>query len=105
MSAADLGKFAQGFASWRQILGTVPVADRPRIFANAANEIAGFVANGLDRVLAADELTEMATACGLDDMDAVQTTIAEAFDKNRHRKKQWSRRQGEEAENCSHAKK
>jgi hypothetical protein len=82
MSAADLGKFAQGFASWRQILGTVPAQDRPRIFANAAREIAGFVSDGLDRVLAADELTEMAIACGLEDLDAVQAIIADAFEKS-----------------------
>ena len=79
MSEADLGKFAQGFASWRQILGTVPLADRARIFINACNEVAGFVADGLDRALAADELAELAFACGLDDTDAVQATIAEAF--------------------------
>lgn len=79
MSDADLGKFSQGFASWRQILGTVSPDGRPAVFANAAREIATFVARGLNRVVAADELTDMAVAAGLDDADAVQTTISDAF--------------------------
>jgi hypothetical protein len=75
---SDLGRFSQRFASWRQILGTVPPDDRPRIFANAAADVAGYLAKGLDRVVAADELTDMAIACGLVDADAVQQTITEA---------------------------
>ena len=66
---------------WRQILGTVPPDDRPKIFANAAAEVAGYVAKGLDRAVAADELTDMAAAYGLEDTDAVQATIADAFKK------------------------
>ena len=79
MSAADLGKFSKGFAVWRQILGNAPPDDLPQLFANAAAEVAGFVAKGLDKVIAADELTDMAIGAGFDDFDLVQATIADAF--------------------------
>jgi hypothetical protein len=83
MSDDELGRFSEGFAMWRQILGAVAPDDRLKIFANAASEVAGYVAKGLDKVAAADELTDMAIGCGLDDTDAVQATIVEAF-KNGH---------------------
>jgi hypothetical protein len=80
-SNADLGRFADGFASWRQILGTVAPADRLAIFANAADDVATFVTRGLDRIVAIDERADMAIGCGLDDADAVQAAIVEAFEK------------------------
>ena len=79
MSDANLGQFSEGFASWRQILGTVPPDDRLKIFANAAAEVAGYIVKGLHKTVAADELTDMAIACGLDDPDMVQATIVEAL--------------------------
>jgi AAA domain-containing protein len=79
MAVAELGPFAQGFASWRRILGTVPQEAQLKIFGNAVEEVAGFVARGLDRAAAADELADMATSIGFDDPDAVQTIIAHAF--------------------------
>jgi AAA domain len=79
VTAANLGQFSEGFASWRHILAVVQQDDRPTIFANAAAEAATFVARGLDKVVAADELTDMAVACGLDNFDSVQATIADAF--------------------------
>ena len=81
MSDADLGQFSDGFATWRHILSTVPADDRPKIFGNAADEVAGYVAKGLDRVVAADQLADMAMVYGLYDTDAVQATIAVAFKK------------------------
>ncbi len=79
MGDADLGQFSEGFASWRQILGAVQRDDRMRIFANVAADVVSYVNKGLDKVIAADELADIAIACGLDDTDAVQTIIAEAF--------------------------
>jgi AAA domain len=80
---SDLGQFSEGFGSWRQILSTVPPDDRLRIFANAAADVATYVGKGLDKMVAADELADIAIACGLDDADAVQATIAEAFKNGR----------------------
>jgi RecA-family ATPase len=80
--AAELGPFAAGFASWSRVLAAASsqdVAARTKIFTNAADEVASYVAHGLDRAVAADELTQMATAYGLDDADQVQAIIARAF--------------------------
>ena len=77
-----LGPYADGFALWRRILGAEQDAAAQReVFANAVMEVAGFVARGLDRAVAADELTDMAASIGFDDADAVQTEIAAAFAK------------------------
>ena len=54
MNEDALGKFSEGFASWRNVLITVPQVDRQKIFANAAADVAGFVARGLDKIVAAD---------------------------------------------------
>ena len=82
MSVADLGRFADGFTSYRKQMAAVPHTLRLGIFMNACNEVATYVAKGLDRALAADELVDMATANGLDnDPDAVQFVISEAFAK------------------------
>ena len=64
------------------ILGIVEPNDRLTIFANAAAEVASYVAKGLDKVVAADELVDMAISCGLDNADAVQAAIADAFKTN-----------------------
>lgn len=74
-----LGKFSEGFASWRKILASVPAEALLDVFANVASDVATYVARGLDRMVAADELTDMAAAHGLDDADAVQQIIADAF--------------------------
>jgi RecA-family ATPase len=76
---AELGKFSDGFASFRKMLAAVPQTARLKIFMSAAKEAAGYVSKGLDRAIAADELTDMAIANGLDDPDAVQFIISEAF--------------------------
>lgn len=77
-----LGPFADGFAVWRRILGAVKGRDDQReVFANAVLEVAAFVARGLDRAAAAEELTDMAASIGFDDADAVQAEIAAAFAK------------------------
>ena len=81
MSDQDLGRFSEGFANWRKMLASVPQSARVAIFMNAAKEIADYVSKGLDRVVAADELADMATAYGLDDPEAVQWIISEAFKK------------------------
>lgn len=79
MSDQDLGRFSEGFANWRKLLAAVSAEKRLTIFMNAADEVAGYVTKGLNRALAADELTDMATAHGLDDTDVVQDIIGEAF--------------------------
>jgi RecA-family ATPase len=81
MSDQDLGKYSEGFANFRRILAAVPEPVRVQVFMNAAAEAASYVSKGLDRTIAADELTDMAIAHGLDDADAVQWIIAKAFEK------------------------
>ncbi|MFH0297229.1 AAA family ATPase [Bradyrhizobium sp. 31Argb] len=79
-SVSALGPFAEGFASWRRMLAAVDDhTARTKIFTNAAAEVASYVAHGLDRVIAADTLTQLATAHGLDNVDQVQAIIAKAF--------------------------
>jgi hypothetical protein len=83
MSTAQLGQFAQGFASWRKMMASMrSVETRWQIFENAAREIAGYVPKGLDRVVAVDELQSIATAHGLVaiDPDSVQQIMADAFE-------------------------
>jgi hypothetical protein len=75
----DLGGFREAFAVWRTALDMAPEADRSAIFTNAANEVADFISHGLDRTVAADELTHIAEAFGLD-TDQSQSTIAHAFE-------------------------
>jgi hypothetical protein len=77
-----LGPFAAGFALWRRVLGAEQDAAAQReVFSNAVAEVASYVAHGLDRAVAADELADMATSIGFDDADAVQAEIAGAFAK------------------------
>lgn len=77
---ANLGQFADVFSSFRRMLAAVPSSARLPVFLNAAEEAAGYVSRGLDRAIAADELTDMALAHGLDDADAIQWVIAHAFE-------------------------
>jgi len=81
---SDLGTYAQGFASFRKMMSAVPESARLPIFMNAAKEAASYVAKGLDRTAAADELTDMAIAHGLNDPEAVQWIISQAFEKIEH---------------------
>jgi AAA domain len=77
-----LGPFADGFASWRRILGAVQEPEQQRqVFENAILEVASYVARGLDRSAAADELADMAASIGFDDVDEVQAQIGAAFAK------------------------
>lgn len=79
--AGTLGPYAEGFATWRRILGSVSQEAQLKVFGNAVEEVAGFVARGLDRVAAADELADMATSIGFDDADQLQYVIAHAFER------------------------
>jgi hypothetical protein len=81
MTASTLGRFAEGFTSFRRMMANSPEPARLEIFMNAATETATYVAKGLDRTVAADELTDIATAFGFHDHDAVQSAISNAFRK------------------------
>lgn len=81
MTADTLGRFAEGFTGFRRMMANSPEPTRLQVFMNAAKETASYVAKGLDRVAAADELTEIATSFGFDDRDAVQFIIGNAFQK------------------------
>jgi AAA domain len=72
--------FAEGIASWHRIMAAVSDDRRWEVFGNACREIAQYVSQGLDRIVAVDTLNEMATAYGLaDDVDRLQAVIADAF--------------------------
>ena len=77
----ELGKFTEGFASWRKILGAVSeYDDRLKVFAEAAHEVANYITKGLDRANAADELQDIASAYLINgDPDAIQNIIGDAF--------------------------
>lgn len=76
----SLGQFAQGVASWRKLMAAMPDNEgRWKVFGNAAYEIARYVPKGLDRIVAVDQLNDIATAHGLTDVDEVQQIIADAF--------------------------
>lgn len=79
-----LGQFAEGCASWRRMLAAVSednTAVRWQIYSNAAHEIASYVAHGLVRQAAVDELQEIAEVYGLAaiDADTVQQIVSDAF--------------------------
>jgi len=77
-----LGQFAPGVASWRKLMAAMPDDEgRWKIYVNAAYEIARYCTKGLDRIVAVDQLNDIATAHGLDDVDEVQRIIADAFRK------------------------
>ena len=80
MSDPQLGKYSEGFASFRKILAAVPDDARVTVFTNAANEAAKYVSQGLERAIAADELVDMATAHAVADTDTVQAIISKAFE-------------------------
>jgi AAA domain len=76
----SLGQFAAGVASWRKLMAAMPDDEgRWKIYANAAYEIARYCPKGLDRIVAVDQLNDIATANGLTDVDEVQRIIADAF--------------------------
>jgi hypothetical protein len=81
---SGLGRFADGLASWKSVLAPVRDVDRRMtIFENMAHEVAGYVAKGLDKNLAVDELYTAAGAYGLIGHfgeDEVQFRISEAFE-------------------------
>ena len=77
---SEYGRFTEGINSARRALAGAADAARLTVFMNAANDIAGFVAHGLDRTLGADALTNMAYAYGLHDTDTVQSIITQAFE-------------------------
>jgi hypothetical protein len=80
MSIEQLGKFAEGFSSWRKLVASMPDDEgRWRIFASAAHEIAQYIPKGLDKIVAVDELSDIASAYGLSNADEVQTILTDAF--------------------------
>jgi hypothetical protein len=78
------GRFDEGFNSWRRIIaGGGDLQKRAILFINAAAEVGGYVARGLDASAAADALTDLALAHGLVahfGVDGLERIIAEAFD-------------------------
>jgi AAA domain len=77
----ELGTYRHGFASYRRMMAAVPEDARLPIFKNAAMEARSYVAKGLNRAFAADELYDIATAFGLfnGNPDFIQSIISEAF--------------------------
>ena len=74
-----MSKFSEGFASWRSILVSVQPGDRPHIFGNACHDVATWIAKGLDRIAAIDELTSIALSVELDP-DQAQKIVAREFE-------------------------
>jgi hypothetical protein len=81
MASHRLGPFYEGFASARRMLSGARAEAVPIVFANTCVEVAGYVGRGLDRIVAIDELKQIAEAYGLFDDDDVQRMIAAAFAK------------------------
>lgn len=81
--SVDLGKFAEGFSSWRRMIASVPEVDaKATIFTNCANDVATYVVHGLSKAVAVDELHDIASGSGLvaaRGEDMIQTTISDAF--------------------------
>ena len=78
MATSDrLGAFAEGFDSWRRILGEAG-DDGIDVFRGAAHEAARFVLKGCNEIAAADELQAIAESAGLDQdyQDQVQEIIS-----------------------------
>ena len=75
--------FQEGFDSWRRIIaGGGELKKRAVLFINAAAEVGGYVARGLDASAAADALTDLALAHGLlahFGADGLERIISEAF--------------------------
>ena len=94
MATADLGKYAENFESWRKMIATVPTIEaKLTVFTNLANDAAGYIARGLDKTVAVDELHDIATASGIvgvQGIDAVQTTIADALMQTRTDEPLWA---------------
>lgn len=84
----ERGQFTRGFATWKSILAPVQdVERRMAIFESMALEVAGYVAKGLDKGTAIDELYSTAQANGLVGHfgeDGVQARIAHGFEKGEH---------------------
>jgi AAA domain len=75
--------FAKEFQNWNRLLALAGDADaRVLVFADAARDAARFLNRGLDRAAAADELTLIANAHGLDDVDKIQSIIAREFERS-----------------------
>jgi hypothetical protein len=81
--ANDLGQYAGGFADWRRMIATVPSVDaKATVFGNCAYDAAGYVARGLNKGAAVDELYDIAVTNGLiaaRGEDMIQVAISDAF--------------------------
>jgi AAA domain len=81
-SDAALGEFSGRVLSWRRLMALAGTTDARRtMFFRAVREIASFVARGLDRAVAVDELIEMAVSHQFfgEDEQEIQERIAEVF--------------------------
>jgi RecA-family ATPase len=82
----DADRLSQRFTSWRQILASLPdgnIEARINVFEDAIKDVAGYVAEGLDKVQVADELHGVAQTYGLVGLlgeDDVQARIARGFE-------------------------
>jgi hypothetical protein len=76
MADERLGQFADGFTSWRRILGEAGDTGLD-VFRSAAHDVAHFILEGCNELAAADELQAMAEAYGLaeDHQDEIQAII------------------------------
>lgn len=84
MRNEKFGLYTEGLNSWRKLLASVPLAAKLATYENAVLEVAGFVTRGLDRVVAVDELHDMAVVYGVLDLlseDEIQAIIAYRFDR------------------------
>jgi len=80
MSTDALAKFASNVTEWRKLIATVDGEARLTMFADAANEIAGYINEGVEKTTAVDAIADIANAhAGLADADTVQMIIADAF--------------------------
>jgi AAA domain len=79
LDMADLGQFAQHFAGFRKVMASLPTRSRVVAFGSMAGDSAMYVARGLDRTLAADELNDIAVTYEVGEADLVQQIISDAF--------------------------
>lgn len=81
---ADEKRFTQGFESWRKVLASVDdITMRATVFEDAVKEIAGYVAKGLAKATAVDQIQDIAQAHGLIahfGEDGLQTLVAAIFE-------------------------
>jgi hypothetical protein len=81
----DLGVYEIGFASWSRILSNSASGDRLQNFRHCTAEVASYVARGLEKATAVDELIDLAASHGLTDeigIENIEAIIGRAFTVN-----------------------